>query len=788
MNADDLTLENRSLRERLHRLGQASLHITGGLDFDTVLQEVLDSARSLTGADYGVLTLLDDAGLVPDFLASGMTADEAQEIWSVPDGLRFFEYLGGIAAPLRVEDLRGHLRSQGLPDLPLPVPAGPFLAAPIQHIGQRVGNVYLAKQERGGEFSAEDEETLVMFAAQAALAIANARQHREERRARAGLETLIDTSPVGVVVFDAREGRVASLNREASRIAGGLLSPEDSMEQALATLTFRRADGLEVSLAEFTLGQAFSAGETVRSEEIALELPGGGSISALVNATPIRSDGGDVESYVVTLQDLTELDELGRLRADFLALVSQELREPLSSVKGSVTALLDPSGAPDPAEAHQFHRIIDRQADRMRRLISDLLDVARIETGTLPVAPQPVSVALLVEEAEAAFQGGGLHIDLASDLPWVMADRQRMVQALGNLLSHSAGDPPGASIIRVSAVREGVYVAVSVAADGLELEDRAFGKGALITGTGPGSGGAGSGLGLAICRGIVEAHGGRLRADNGGAGSGAGFTFTIPATEEAPTQPSPHPAPPRRRSRAGERILAVDDDPQSLRHLGGALSRAGYVPLMARDPEEALRLAAEERPDLILLGLAPPGAEAMDLMRDILNASDAPVIFLSAYGQNELIDRALDLGAVDYLVKPFSPAELAARVRAALRRRAVPEPPARYVLGDLAVDYAEGTVTLAGRPVPLIPIEYRLLAELSANAGRVVTHEHLMQRVWRERNNGDVRPMRTVVSSLRRKLGDDADNPVYIFTEPRVGYRMPRGEGVEPGTEPRLAD
>ena len=88
MNADALSLENRSLRERLHRLGQASLHITGGLDFDTVLQEVLDSARSLTGAYYGVLTLLDEAGLVPDILASGMTADEAQEIWSGP-GWRF---------------------------------------------------------------------------------------------------------------------------------------------------------------------------------------------------------------------------------------------------------------------------------------------------------------------------------------------------------------------------------------------------------------------------------------------------------------------------------------------------------------------------------------------------------------------------------------------------------------------------------------------------------------------------------------------------------------------------
>ena len=136
-------------------------------------------------------------------------------------------------------------------------------------------------------------------------------------------------------------------------------------------------------------------------------------------------------------------------------------------------------------------------------------------------------------------------------------------------------------------------------------------------------------------------------------------------------------------------------------------------------------------------------------------------------------------GPLDYVVKPFSPTELAARIRAALRKRAASEPSEPYVLGDLTIDYAERRVTLAGRPLPLIAMEYRLLAELSANAGRLLTYEHLLERVWGEKSSGDVRPMRTIVSKLRRKLGDDADNPTYIFTEPRVGYRMPKGEGQE---------
>ncbi len=135
------------------------------------------------------------------------------------------------------------------------------------------------------------------------------------------------------------------------------------------------------------------------------------------------------------------------------------------------------------------------------------------------------------------------------------------------------------------------------------------------------------------------------------------------------------------------------------------------------------------------------------------------------------------MGAVDYVVKPFSPSELAARIRAALRRRAVSEPSEPYVLGDLVVNYADRAVTLAGRPVELMAIEYRMLTELSANGGRVVTYDHLLQRVWSESKSGDMRPMRTVVKKLRRKLGDVADNPTYIFTEARVGYRMPKGEG-----------
>ena len=139
--------------------------------------------------------------------------------------------------------------------------------------------------------------------------------------------------------------------------------------------------------------------------------------------------------------------------------------------------------------------------------------------------------------------------------------------------------------------------------------------------------------------------------------------------------------------------------------------------MVTADPAEALRLVQEYKPHLVLLDLVLPGTDGIDLMKDIAETRDVPVIFLSAYGQDKLVARAFDMGAADYVVKPFSPTELLARIRAALRRREVPKPSEPYVLGDLTIDYDERRVTLAGRPVELTAKEYGTLAELSTNAG-----------------------------------------------------------------------
>ncbi len=162
-----------------------------------------------------------------------------------------------------------------------------------------------------------------------------------------------------------------------------------------------------------------------------------------------------------------------------------------------------------------------------------------------------------------------------------------------------------------------------------------------------------------------------------------------------------------------------------------------------------------------------------------LAAADVRVIFLSAHGQEQLVARALDAGAADYLVKPFSLVELAARIRAALRRRDMPAPSAPYVLGALTIDYAQRQVSLAGRPVEMTAIEYRTLAELSANAGRVLTYEHLLRRVWRLEGDADLHPMRHRDKQLAAQAGRRRQGS-HLHLH-RASRRLPDAQGGDAG-------
>ncbi len=770
---DELRRENRSLRDRFARLSSTVLRINSSLDLDTVLKEVVDSARALTGAGQGVITTVDAGGRLADFVTSGLSDEEVRALLAWPEGPRLFEHLRDIERPFQLADLPGYIASLGFP--PGPWPTRTMQGAPMRHRGELVGHFFVGDKADGEAFTEEDEEILVLFASQAGAAIANARRHREVEQARADLAALVETSPVGVVVFEADSGRVASVNREALRIVEEIRTPGAPPEQLLEVVRCRRADGREVSLAELPLGGLLEGASALRAEEVELSVPDGRSVRTLINVTPIRSgEEGKLASAVVTMQDLGPFEELERQRADFLRLVSHELRAPLAAIKGSAGSVLEASPAASRAEMIEFFRLINGQADHMRGLIANLLDAGSIEAGTLSVAPEPTSVAVLVERARSTFVSGGgrqpVLVDLPPGLPPAMADRERVVQVLNNLFTNAARHAPGSSPIRVEAARDGAHVAIAVSDEGRGIPPeeipRLFRKRAGPAG--------GTGLGLAISKGLVEAHGGRIRAESGGPGLGARFTFTLPAAgEEAAVHGAGRPERPASAGRESTRVLVLDDDPLMLRFVRDALDRAGWTVLGTSDPAELGSLIEAERPDLVLLDLVLAGTDGIELMQRIPEIAERPVIFISGYGNDETIARALDLGAADYIVKPFSPTELVARIRAALRRWEGPE---AFVLGELRVRYEQRRVTVAGRPVELTATEYELLRVLSQNAGRVLSYDRLRRTVWGRsgaRNRGEVR---TYVKKLRHKLGDDAASPAYILTARGVGYRMPEPE------------
>ena len=781
-NPDTLKRENEALRDCISKLSAASLRISASLNLATVLREAVESACELTGARYGVIATIDESGKIQDVVTAGFAPEEERQLLDWPNGVRLFKHFRDLSGPVRLRDLADYIQSLGFSsNLVL---SKTFQGTPMYHQGVNFGNFFLSGKEGSGEFTSDDEQVLALFASQAAAAIANARTHKAEQQARADLEALVETSPVGVVVFGAGTGHPLRFNREARRIVEGPRPSGQSPEQLLKAITYRRADGREIALNEIPLAHELSAATTVRAEEIVIEVPGGRTVKTLINATPIRSADGEVESLVVTMQDLAPLEELERSRAELLSLVSHELRAPLTSIKGSTATVLGASSPLVPAEMRQFFHIIDQQADHMRGLVSDLLDAGRIETGTLSVAPEPAEVANLVELARNTFQsGGGKHtilVDLPPNLPPVLADRRRIVQVLNNLFSNASRHAPTSSPIRVGAMRHDGYVAISISDEGKgvppDLLPYLFRKHTPVGAGDQEHGIKGLGLGLAICKGLVEAHGGRIRAESGGKGQGTRFIFTIPVAERTGHSVARESVRGASRSlRKGNeprRVLVVDDDPQTLRYVRDALTEAGYSPLVTGDPREVSDLVKTKKPHLVLLDLMLPGTDGVELMERLPELGDLPVIFISAYARDETIAKALESGAADYIVKPFSPTELIARVQAALRR--LVQPPEPFQLGDLAVHYEQRQVTLAGHPVELTATEYELLRVLSANAGRVTTYDSLLRQVWSGKDTGDSQSVRAYVKRLRRKLGDDAAKPEYIFNVRQIGYRMPK--------------
>ena len=787
---DKLQRENQSLRSQLTKLSEASYRIIQGPDLDSLFQEIVESARALTGARYAVLLTYDSSGNVNSAVTSGISPEQINSIGNSPVGLGLLGYLNEVNGPVRIADISAHPMSIGFPQNHPPMTT--FLGMNISHQGEHIGNLFLTEKLESTEFTSGDEEILVMFASLVAQAISNARRYQEVNLAKTDMETLIDISPMGVGVYDAKAGVMLSYNQEMRRIVGEDVDlTVNDIEPLMQLLSFRRPDGRPIPLPETPVAHVMMTGETVRAEEIIVEFPDGRSTTTLVNAAPIFAENGEIASVVVAVQDMAPLEDLEKVRSQFLGLVSEELRAPLVTIKGSTAALLEILHPPNATESLQFLRIIDQQADLMRSQINSLIELTNIEAGTLSISTELANVSDLVALAAGEFQrshaGAVVDARIPSGMPLVIADRERISLVMKNLFSEISRSSPTSSKVQVSAASLDIYVAITVSFDSKTAPGETF-VGRSIHSSVSGvdraiPDNAGPDLAFAFCRGIVEAHGGRIRAERGERGFGMVYTFTLPAADESmePTRQTTEEAAsyngePGNQPTDRATILLVVPDGRTLGTVRRTLSDADFSTIAASELGEIDRLFEQEKPNIVLLDLSKSEQAGMRLTQRLSRDLNVPVIVLSEKGEDNNVARAFEMGADDYLVKPFSPTELVARIKSSLRKHSAyqrgPDVSSGYSLGEVSLDFAGRTLTVSGTTVQLTATEFKLLFELSGNAGRVLTQDELLHRVWGPEYTGEPQLLRSYVKSLRQKLGDNARNPTYIFTEHGIGYRM----------------
>ena len=487
---------------------------------------------------------------------------------------------------------------------------------------------------------------------------------------------------------------------------------------------------------------------------------------------------------VVAAREANASREPVSARAELMSVLAHELRTPLTSIKGCASTLISQRAVIGEERTQDFLRIINEQSDRLRELIDNVLDITRIESGSLKVRPEPVDLRDLVRRVVADLRmrvrERGVFFDYPDDLPEVWVDPRRIEQVLNNLLDNALKYSPAPEPVWVQAARSGEAVVVSVRDRGPGIPTHEVGRifekfyradevnNRQVRG---------SGLGLSICRGLVEAHGGTIWVESQ-IGEGSVFRFTLPLRPTGVAGSRQGDAAPLATRGATiqepKTALIVAKDERLARFLRAGLEAAEFSPQVLTDEQDlAARVGAGEAA-IVLLDGELAGARDLGVLRQLRERSLVPVILIdgrSFVGRR----RALEAGADDYLAWPFSAIELSTRARSVLERAtpgALPAGQSSLKGGPLHLDLGQQQATLDGKPVHLTPAEFRLLFLLVANAGRAVAARELLRQVWGPDYVDENDYLEAHVLRLRRKLEVDPQRPRYILSEPDSRYRF----------------
>lgn len=515
-----------------------------------------------------------------------------------------------------------------------------------------------------------------------------------------------------------------------------------------------------------------------------------------VQSFPVCDLPGRLLGRGVLLDDITLERSATQTRNETLAMAAHELKTPLAIIKGSATTLLSNSMRWDPAMQREMLQMIDTQTDRLHEILNTLLDVWRLDAGAQNLRFSEVRLSELLRSLVERWRKNAPrhHIlyEQAEQLPPLLCDPTRLEQVFHQLLHNAVTYSPNGGTVRLRLESDENELRLSISDQGMGIApehlDRIFDRFYRVV-----EGEEriqGSGLGLAVARATIEAHGGRIWAESAGLSEGTTFYCALPLTPpgarlNVPSRQSASALPasgtaskstgPARYSQRVS-VAVVESDQRIARYLRANLEEQHYRVQVLGHGTQFLRQFDLEEPELVLLATRLADMQGIELLQRLREFSHVPVVMLCEGDDEDERVHLLDLGADDLVSKPFGMKELLARLRVLLRRRSTrneSEPAeSSFTSGELMIDYAQHQVLLQGRPVQLSRTEYKLLSTLAQNAGRVMTHELLLERVWGAEYNREVDFIWVYISRLRRKIEPDPRHPRYIVTVPDVGYRL----------------
>ncbi|MCH7745004.1 MAG: GAF domain-containing protein [Chloroflexi bacterium] len=504
-------------------------------------------ARRMVQAEYAALAVMDDSGKIVNFITSGMPDEERASIGELPVGKGLLGVLHSEGKAIRIPSITDDPRGVGFPPNHPEMKA--LLGVPIMLNGVNKGNLYLSNKQGAGEFTEHDQEVLEGLAQCVALALENVelyaresqlRQEAESERSR--LRAIIESSAAGVVVADAKDGSVVLANKEASRVFGFRVNPGEHIERYEHAAVFRRYDGTQYEINELPLQRALNEGVTSRGVEVVFDFADGRKIPTVVNAAPVYDENGEITAAIAVFEDITALQEVERLKAEFLSMVTHDLKGPLATIKGLSSSLLMEQGPRDIDTFLEFVNSIDEEADRMAELVSNLLEMSRIEANAMPMDPELCHLTDIATESVRHVERsriGGQHkivIDVPLELPEIYADYDQISRVFSNLVSNAIKySPPDTEITVTSYLdpKDSHRIITEVKDHGVGIPeeelDKIFDKFYRITSQ-RGRGRPGSGLGLAICKAIAQSHNGKICVESE-PGVGSTFSFSLPVSD-----------------------------------------------------------------------------------------------------------------------------------------------------------------------------------------------------------------------------------------------------------------